>query len=106
MESKSKSGERGSARLFSIEPHDHEALASALGLARQDYELKWWWKYGQPAIDRIIGVLEVKGPKLGSTISGFMQMNGPDLQVTAQCFPHGIPKPEWFRVEVNIDRSM
>jgi hypothetical protein len=31
-----------------------------------------------------------------------MRLNGPAVQVTAYCFPYGIPVPEWYRVEVDI----
>jgi hypothetical protein len=101
-----KTAQRGSAKIFTIAPDDHEELAKALGLARSDYTVKWWWKYGQPAIDRIVGVIEVDSNQLGPTISGFMQMNGTNLQVTAQCFPYGIPTPEVFRVQVEILRQV
>lgn len=101
-----KSGDRGSAKLFSLESHGHEELARALGLARGEYTIKWWWKYGQPAIDLLRGSLEVPGSKLGSTLSNLMNLNGPGLQVTASCFPYGIPVPEVFRVEVEISKSM
>jgi hypothetical protein len=106
MDAPEKPAHRGSAKIFSIEPHNHEELAKAVGLARSDYTVKWWWKYGQPAIDRIVGVIEVDSKQLGPAISSFMQMNGTNLQVTAQCFPYGIPKPEVFRVQVEISQQV
>jgi hypothetical protein len=101
----SKTPERGSAKLFALEAHDHEGIARALGAARGEYEVKWWWKYGQPAIDLIRGSLEVKAGQLGQTVAQLMQMNGKELQVTAECFPYGIPKPEVFRVEVELRKG-
>ena len=93
---------RGSAKLFALKPHDHAGIAKALGMARSDYEVKWWWKYGQPAIDLIQAQLEVNAKQLGPVVSQLMRLNGPTLQVSASCFPYGIPVPEWFRLEVNI----
>ena len=101
----SKQGERGSAKLFSVESHDHHGLAAALGVARADYELKWWWKYGQPAIDLVRAQLEVKAAQLGSTVSQLMKLNGPQMQVSASCFPYGIPVPEVFRLELEIRKG-
>lgn len=101
-----KTPERGSAKLFALEPHDHEGIARALGVARGDYEVKWWWKYGQPAIDRIRASLEVKAGQLGHTVAQIMEMNGRELQVTAECFPYGIPKPEVFRIEVEVSKAL
>ena len=100
-----KSADRGSAKLFLGESHGHEDLARAIGLARGEYQVKWWWKYGQPAIDVIRGSLEVPGGKLGSVVSSLMNLNGPELQVTAGCFPYGIPVPESFRVDVEIRKA-
>lgn len=100
-----KHTERGSAKIFAIEAHDHQGLAAALGVARGEYEIKWWWKYGQPAIDLIRASIEVKTETLGTTVSQLMQMNGRELQVTAACFPYGIPRPEVFRLEVDIRKG-
>jgi hypothetical protein len=97
--------ERGSSKLFGLEAHDHDGLARALGMARGDYEVKWWWKYGQPAIDLIRASLEVPSAKLGPTVQSLMQLNGKELQVTAACFPYGIPVPEIFRVDVDIRKG-
>jgi hypothetical protein len=100
--SETKSAERGSSKLFAIDTHDHEALAKAVGLARGDYEVKWWWKYGTPVIDLLQLTIEVDGQQLGKTLSQFMQQNSREAQVTAECFPYGIVQPDRFRVELNI----
>lgn len=102
METKGTAAARGSSRLFSLESHDHEGIAKALGAARSDYTVKWWWKYGQPAIDRIEAQLEVTQSQLGATFTRLMTMNSDKLQVTARCFPYGQPVPEVFRLEVDI----
>ena len=100
-----KTAQRGSAKIFALDQQDHEVIARALGAARGDYEVKWWWKYGQPAIDLIRGSLVVKTGQLGSAITQLMQMNDQEIQVTATCFPYGIPKPDAFRVEVELRKG-
>ena len=99
-----KSAERGSAKLFSIEGNDHEGLARALGLARGDYILERWMKFGTPVVDRIEGTIQVQGEQLGDTVATFMKLNTAQLEVTAECFPYGIVDPT-FRLEVNIQKG-
>ncbi|MES1179153.1 MAG: hypothetical protein ABUL62_32865 [Myxococcales bacterium] len=99
-----KSVERGSEKLFLAEKHDPEGLARALGLARGDFEIKRWWKYGQPVIDRIDAEFQVGPAQLGPTVSQLMQLNGPLLEVTAECFPYGITNPE-YRLQVSLQKS-
>ena len=95
-------GERGSSKLFSIEPHDQEKMAHALGVAKAQYQVKRWWKYGQPAIDLIRGTLEVSPEQLGPTVTGLMKLNGSEMQVKATCFPNGTPVPEGFQIDLEI----
>jgi hypothetical protein len=97
---------RGSAKMFAIKGHDAAALVEALGLARELYEVKWWWKYGQPAIDRIQAQLDVPKAQLGKAITQLMEMNGPELQVNVTCFPNGIPKPDVFRVDASFQKAV
>lgn len=97
--------ERGSAHLFSIKAHDHEALAKAVGLARSDYEVKWWWKYGQPAIDKLVLGLEVTNPaQLGTTVAKFMDQNTQAVRITGEVFPFGITNPG-FLVQLTAERQ-
>lgn len=97
---------RGSAKLFTLKTNDHAGIAKALGMARSDYEVKWWWKYGQPAIDLIQAQLEVNTKQIGPVVGQLMQLNSPALQVTARCFPYGIPVPDLYRVEVSIRNAV
>jgi len=101
---KAKDAERGSAKLFLLERHDHDGLARALGLARGEYEVKWWWKYGTPAFDHVHAEIEVDAAHLGGTVSKLMQLNGSALQVTAECFPYGITDPG-FLVKVKLNKG-
>jgi hypothetical protein len=99
-----KAIERGSEKIFLAEKHDHDGLARALGLARGELEIKQWWKFGTVAIDRIDAQIQVGAAQLGPTVSQLMQLNSPHLQVTAECFPHGITNPE-FRLQVSLQKS-
>jgi hypothetical protein len=102
MSTSPKPAQRGSAKLFAIDLHDHEALAHAVGAARSDYEVKWWWKYGTPVIDLLRVTIEVEAKQFGPTLTKFMQQNGREMQVTAECFPYGIVAPDRYRVELAI----
>jgi len=94
--------ERGSEKLFSFGKGDEAELARALGGAQNDYQVKWWWKYGQPAIDHIRADLEIPRDKFGAAISRIMEANGEKLQVTAEVFPNGMPRIEGYRVRLDI----
>ena len=97
--------QRGSEKLFSFGTEDAEAITEALGSARDEYRVKWWWKYGQPAIDHIRADLEIDRESFGAAISKIMELNGPQLQVTAEIFPNGLPKPDVYRVALNIRQA-
>lgn len=96
---------RGSSKLFDLAHDDHVGLTKALGLARDRFEVKWWWKYGQPAIDRVTATGLTKAANLGTVIDQVMKLNTQELQVTASCFPYGIPVPDYFRVELEARRN-
>ena len=93
--------QRGSEALFSFSK-DETVLAEALGAARDDYQVKWWWKYGQPRIDRVVADLTIPVENFGPAIARIMGANGPNLQVTAECFPNGLPRVDSFRVALDI----
>jgi hypothetical protein len=101
-----KLDERGSARIFELPQHDHLGFAKALMRARADYEVKWWWKYGQPRIDSIRAVIEVKADGLGDVVTDVMKLNKEGVQATLEAFPYGQPKPEAFRLDVKITRGL
>ena len=96
--------QRGSAELFNIKAHDHEALARAIGVARDSYEVKWWWKYGQPAIDKVALGIEVNPAQLGTTVAKFMDQNTQAVRVTGEVFPFGIINPG-FLIEITAERQ-
>src|SRR5260370_32276616 len=98
MNTSPKPAERGSAKLFAIDLHNHEALAQAIGAARNDYEVKWWWKYGLPPIDRMLITIEVDARQFGPTLTKFIQLNRREMHVPAECLPNGIVHPERYPV--------
>lgn len=106
MEVTAESPVRGSEKLFAIKGNDQAALLEALGAARGKFEVKWWWKYGQPRIDRILAEMTVPRDQVGSAISDLMLLNGQDVQVIVSCFPNGLPHPDMFRVEASFQRNV
>ena len=105
MEKQVSASQRGSDRMFEMNMRDTSAMAEAIGGARGDYEVKWWWKYGQPAfIDLIQGGLHVRPDKVGQTLEQLLKLNSPKVQVRASVFPYGIPSPDLFEVAVEMRR--
>lgn len=87
--------------MFDLPHGDHKAFAKALTRARQDYEVKWWWKYGQPRIDLIRATLEVKTEVVGHVVSEVMALNREGVQATMKAGPYGA---ESVRIDVEIAR--
>lgn len=100
-------GSRGSEQLFEMSGDDDgtESLSRAIGVARGSYELKWWWKYGTPAIDRIRGGMHVKPEHIGETLKQFLDLNTREVQVGAEVFPLGIVNPDMFQVHLELRRT-
>jgi hypothetical protein len=97
---------RGSDRIFESNLQDFGAVAEAIGAARDDYEVKWWWKYGRPAfIDQIVGGLHVRPDRIGRTLEQLLNLNSAEVQVTARVFPYGNNNLESYQVEVEMRRS-
>jgi hypothetical protein len=103
--SMAESTTRGSEALFAFGIEDAEEITEALGSAREDYRVKWWWKYGQPVFDHIRADLEIDRANFGAAMSRLMDLNGPRLQVTAEVFPNGLPKPDVYRVALDIRQA-
>ena len=93
----------GSSKLGGM---SHEDLHKAIGAARESYKIERWWKYGQPAIDRIAAVLDVTNvATVGSIIGNIIKMQGAERQIGVVVFPYGIPVVDGVRLEVNIDQA-
>ena len=96
---------RGSDALFTFGAKDEAALTAALGAAANDYQVKWWWRYGQPAIDRIRVDLEIPRENFARAFTAIMEANSRQLQVTAEVFPQGVEKLDGYRVSVEIQQA-
>ena len=106
MDEQTNTERRGSERMFDMDMRDPEALAKAIGAGRGDYEVKWWWKFGQPGfIDHVRGGLHVRPERIGQTLQEVLQNNSERVQVSAKVFPYGITNPDLFQVEVEMRRS-
>jgi hypothetical protein len=92
-------GDRGSAKLGATAA----SLEKALAAAKVSYKIERWWKYGQPAIDQIKGVINVTNiAEAGTVVQQLVALQG-KLQVGLEIFPYGIINPEGVRINVNID---
>jgi hypothetical protein len=95
---------RGSTKLGDMSP---ETLHLAIGAARPSYKLERWWKYGQPAIDRIAAVVNITDPQAaGSIIGGLANLHGNERQITLDVFPYGLPALDGVRVHVNVEEAV
>jgi hypothetical protein len=98
----SEEQKRGSSKLGAMSPDD---LHKAIGVARESYKIERWWKYGQPAIDRISAVLNITNvATAGSIIENIIKMQGAERQIGVVVFPYGIPTWDGVRLEVNVDQ--
>ena len=96
--------ERGSSKLGTLSPED---LHMAIDAARSTYTIERWWKYGQPAFDRIAAVLNVTDPaQAASVIGGLIKLQGSAVQVGLEVFPYGITAPDGVRIAVNLDQAI
>jgi len=95
---------RGSAHLAAMSP---DVLHKAIKEAKESYRLERWWKYGQPAIDRITATVDVTNvASAGPIISNLIGLQGQQRQVGVVVFPYGIPVIDGVRLEVSIDEAI
>src|SRR5213080_4396094 len=93
---------RGSSNLDALSA---DGLHKSISAARQSYKIERWWKYGQPAIDRITAVLNVTDLKAaGAVVESLIGIHDARRQVGLDVFPYGIPVIDGLRINVNIDR--
>jgi hypothetical protein len=93
------------SRLFDSDPSDRE-LQEALRVAREEYRVLRWWKYGQPAPDVIKAKLDVPPDRVGEVLTDLVQQQGNGLQVTLDVFPYGVPAFEGLVVDVTMERAV
>ena len=92
--------DRGSSKLGATA----ESLEKALAAAKVSYKIERWWKYGQPAIDLVQGVINVTDiAHAGAAIQQLVALQG-KLQVGLEVFPYGIINPEGVRININLNQ--
>jgi hypothetical protein len=102
---------RGSAKLwdrvFDIDPPTQGALGEAVAGARETYTIKRWWKYGQPAIDRIKATLDVATTESGPLVQEILNSAGPGRSnIILEAFPYGLPKLDRVQLDVIFEREV
>lgn len=94
---------RGSAHLGEMSP---EVLHKAIAEAKTNYRIERWWKYGQPAIDRITATVDVTNiASAGGIIGSIIGLQNQQRQIGVVVFPYGIPFPDGVRLELSIDQT-
>ena len=102
---------RGSAKLWDrIFEHDqptHAKLGEAVAAARENYRVLRWWKYGQPAIDRIKTTLDVATADSGALIQDILNSAaGNRANIILDAFPYGVPQIDRVQVNVTFERNV
>lgn len=93
---------RGSAKIGA----SVESLEKALAAAQVNYKIERWWKYGQPVIDLVKGVIDVRNPAdAGKVIQELISQQG-KLQVNLEVFPYGIINPDGVRINVALEHQV
>jgi hypothetical protein len=106
MDHQSRGSEKLWSRVFEDDAPTSESLNSAVASARSGYVIKRWWKYGQPAIDRVKALIEVPREEVGALVQDVLRSNSRGVQVTLDAFPLGMPEPDLFHVKVNFEREI
>lgn len=93
---------RGSSKLGATA----ESLNKALTAAQVDYKIERWWKYGQPAIDTVTGVINVTNiAHAGIVAQQLIGLQG-RLQVNLEIFPYGIVNPEGAHINFSLEQPV
>ena len=102
---------RGSAKLwdrvFESDPPTDEKLGDAVARGQENYQIRRWWKYGQPQIDRVRASFDVAtadSGKLGQEILGSALGNKANIYLEA--FPYGLPKLDRTQLDVVFEREV
>jgi hypothetical protein len=94
--------DRGSAKLGVAAV----SLEKALAAAKVNYLIERWWKYGQPAIDRIQGVINVTNfADAGRVVQELASQQG-KTQINLEVFPYGIINPDGVRISFNMEQKV
>jgi len=92
--------DRGSTKMLqqlfgANAPKSHAEVTKALGLSAERVKIVRWWWYGQPAVDRFFGTLELNPDHIGD-VAGSLIKNG----LVIDGFPLG--KPAIDRAILNV----
>ena len=94
-------------RVFETEPPTQAALGEQVAGARETYKVLRWWKYGQPAIDRIRTTLDVATAESGGLIQEILNSAGGNkANIILDAFPYGLPKLDRVQVDVTFERDI
>ena len=102
---------RGSAKLwdrvFETEAPTEGGLGEAVARSGESYQVLRWWKYGQPAIDRIKTTLDVPTADSGRLIQDILgSALGNRANIILEAFPYGLPKLDRTQVNVIFERNV
>ncbi|HZS26296.1 MAG TPA: hypothetical protein VFB76_03630 [Candidatus Angelobacter sp.] len=81
-----------------------ESLKSTLAAAKIDLSIERWWKYGQPQIDRVSGIINVGNvANTGKVVQELLGVLSREINGTIEVFPYGIINPEGARINVTYE---
>ena len=107
MSKEARGSEKLWDRIFEQDQPTHAKLGEAVAAARQSYRVLRWWKYGQPAIDRIRTTLDVAAADSGSLIQDILNSAGGNrANIVLEAFPYGLPQLERVQVNVTFERNV
>ena len=106
MSKEARGSEKLWDRIFEHEP-THAKLGEAVAAARESYRVLRWWKYGQPAIDRIRTTLDVATAESGPLIQDILRSAASNkANIVLEAFPYGVPQLERVQVDVTFERNL
>jgi hypothetical protein len=102
---------RGSAKLwdrvFETDAPTDAKLGEAVARGQTTYQVLRWWKYGQPAIDRIRTTLDVATIDSGQLVQEILSSAGGNkANIYLDAFPYGLPKLDRTQLNVTFERDV
>ncbi len=107
MSKEARGSEKLWDRIFEHDDPTQAKLGEAVAAARESYRVLRWWKFGQPAIDRIKTTLDVPTAESGQLIQDILRSAGGNrANITLEAFPYGLPQLERVQVDVTFERNV